>query len=92
MWSKNLAWTLEIERRAERELAKIDKQQGKRIVAALRAVAALDDPRARGKALTSEWSGHWRYWVGHYRVIARVEDGRMLIVVVAVGHRREVYG
>jgi mRNA interferase RelE/StbE len=86
MWSKSLAWTLEIERRAERELAKIDKQQGKRIVSALRAVAALDDPRARGKALTGEWAGHWRYRVGDYRVIARVENGRMVIVVVA--HQR----
>ena len=87
-----MVWTLEIERRAERELGKLDKHTGKRIVAAMRAVAALDNPRDRGRALAGEWAGHWRYRVGDYRVIARIEDGRMVIVVIAVGHRREVYG
>ena len=87
-----MVWTLEIERRAERELGRLDKQNAKRIVATMRAVAALDNPRDRGKALVDEWAGHWRYRIGHYRVIARVEDGRMVILVVAVGHRREVYG
>jgi mRNA interferase RelE/StbE len=86
-----LAWTLEIEKRAEKELAKIDKQQGKRIVAAIRAITAHENPRDRGIAMTGEWAGHWRYRVGDYRVVARIEDGRMVIVVVAVGHRREVY-
>ena len=87
-----MAWTLEIGRRAERDLGKLDKQSAKRIVTAMRAVAALDNPRDRGKALAGEWAGHWRYRIGDYRVIARVEDGRMVILVVAVGHRREVYG
>jgi mRNA interferase RelE/StbE len=86
-----LVWTIEIERKAEKELGKLAKQDGKRIVTALRAVAALDNPRDRGKALAGEWAGYWRYRVGDYRVIARIEDGRMVIVVVAVGNRREVY-
>lgn len=90
-WPKTLAWTLEIGRRAEKELGKIDKAQGKRIVAGMRAVAALNNPRDRGKALTGEWAGHWRYRIGDYRIIARIEDGRMVILVVALGHRREVY-
>ncbi|MEQ1688997.1 MAG: type II toxin-antitoxin system RelE/ParE family toxin [Sphingopyxis sp.] len=86
-----MAWTVEIERRAEKELGKLAKQDGKRIVAAMRAVAALENPRDRGKAMAGEWAGHWRYRIGDYRIIARIEDGRMVIVVVALGHRREVY-
>jgi mRNA interferase RelE/StbE len=86
-----LVWTLDIERRAERELGRIDRQAAKRIVIAMRSLALLDNPRDRGKALAGEWAGHWRYRVGDYRVIARIEDGRMVIVVVALGHRREVY-
>jgi mRNA interferase RelE/StbE len=90
-WPKNLVWTLEIERRAERQLGKISKAQGKRIVATMRAVAVLANPRDRGIAMVGEWAGHWRYRISDYRVIARIEDGRMVIVVVALGHRREVY-
>lgn len=86
-----MAWTIEIERRAERELGRLDKHAAKRIVAAMRTVATLENPRDRGKAMAGEWAGHWRYRVGDYRVIARIEDGRMVIVVIAVGHRREVY-
>ena len=87
-----MAWTLKIERHAERELGKLDKQTGKRIVAILRAVATLDNPRDRGRALAGEWAGHWRYRIGDYRVVARIEDGRIVILVIAVEHRRDVYG
>jgi mRNA interferase RelE/StbE len=86
-----LAWTLEIERRAEKQLGKLDQQQGKRIVAAMRAIAERANPRDRGIAMTGDWAGHWRYRIGDYRVIARIEDGRMVILVVSLGHRREVY-
>lgn len=54
-------------------------------------VAAAANPRDRGKAMAGEWAGHWRYRIGDYRVIAKLEDGRMVIVVVALGHRREIY-
>ncbi len=57
----------------------------------MRVVAALDNPRERGKALAGEWAGHWRYRVGDYRVIARIEDRRMIILVIAIGHRRAIY-
>lgn len=86
-----MAWTIEIERRAERELGKIDRKAAKCIVAAMRGLAVLENPRDRGKAMAGEWAGHWRYRVGDYRVIARIDDGKMVIVVVALGHRREVY-
>jgi mRNA interferase RelE/StbE len=54
-------------------------------------VAALDGPRQRGEAMVGNHDGHWRYGLGEYRVIARLEDRRMVILVIAVGHRREIY-
>lgn len=86
-----MVWTLEIERHAERQLRKLDTQQGKRILVALRAIAEMTNPRDRGIAMTGDWAGHWRYRTGDYRVIARIDDGKMVILVVALGHRREIY-
>lgn len=54
-------------------------------------IAPLDDPRALGAPLAGDHAGYWRWRIGDYRVIARIEDARVLILVVRVGHRREVY-
>lgn len=86
-----MAWTLEYEAAARKALRKLPRDVGLRIVTTLGKVADAENPRDRGKAMAGEWAGHWRYRVGDYRVIARIEDGRMVIVVIAVGHRREVY-
>lgn len=86
-----MAWTLEFDANARKQFRKLPPQIGNRIVDGLETVALLENPRDRGKAIAGEWAGHWRYRIGDYRVIARIEDGRMVIVVVALGHRREVY-
>jgi len=86
-----LAWRIELSREAERSLAKLGSAAATRIAKGLREVAALDSPRQRGEAMVGNHAGHWRYRFGDYRVIARLEDGRMIILVIAVGHRREVY-
>ncbi|QBZ29147.1 hypothetical protein E4653_03545 [Corynebacterium diphtheriae subsp. lausannense] len=57
----------------------------------LREVGALEDPRLRGKALTANKSGLWRWRVGDYRIIAGIVDARVVVVVVDVGHRSKVY-
>ena len=57
----------------------------------LEEIANLDDPRSRGKALTGNLAGLWRYRVGDYRVVCDIEDGVLVILVVDVAHRREVY-
>ena len=49
------------------------------------------DPRALGKALVGEMQGLWRYRVGDYRLICRIEDRAVTILVLEVGHRREIY-
>ena len=54
-------------------------------------IAGRENPRRFGHALTGDREGLWRYRVGDYRIIAAIEDDRFVVLVVAVGHRREVY-
>ena len=50
-----------------------------------------EDPRIHGKPLSSNRAGQWRYRVGDYRIIAKIEDSRLVILVIAIGHRKEIY-
>jgi len=88
-----LAWQINFDKAAEKDLAKLDHSAVKRIVTFLRErIAALDDPRSIGEALRGAKLGDfWKYRVGDYRVIARIEDGEVTIIVVRVGNRKEVY-
>ncbi len=88
-----MAWRVEFEDAALKELAKLDKPVARRILAFLRErVAVLDDPRSVGEALKGSRLGDfWKYRVGDYRVIAHIEDGALRILVLKVGNRREVY-
>ena len=87
-----MAWTIEMDAKAEKELAKLDKQVAKRITKFLRErVALLDDPRSIGEALVGKLSDRWKYRVGDYRIIADILDQRVVVYVVKIGNRREVY-
>jgi mRNA interferase RelE/StbE len=87
-----LAWTIEFLPQAAKELRKLDRQVAARIITTLEErIAPLDDPRSLGSALVGEHAGFWRWRIGDYRVVARIEDERVLILVVRVAHRREVY-
>lgn len=86
-----MAWRIDLSAAAERQFGKLNPADAKRIAATVRQIAALDDPRQRGKALTGELAGLWRYRIGDWRVIAKIEDARLAIVVIALGHRRKVY-
>ena len=88
-----MAWSLRLDRTALRDLRKLDRQAARRIVAFLdRRVAPLSDPRSIGEALKGPVLGeYWKYRVGSYRVIARIEDKSLLILVIRIGNRRDVY-
>ena len=88
-----MAWRIEFDDAALKELAKLDKPTARRILAFLRErVAVLDDPRSVGEALKgSKLGAFWKYRVGDYRVIANIEDGAVRILVLKVGNRREIY-
>jgi mRNA interferase RelE/StbE len=85
-----LAWQIELTGSAEKELAKLDKPVAKRILKFLRERVSVD-PRSSGKALKGNHSGLWRYRVGDYRVICEIYDEKISVLVVRVGHRKEVY-
>lgn len=76
---------------ADKALRKLDRPTAGRVLGELEEIANLDDPRSRGKALTGNLAGLWRYRVGDYRVVCDIEDGVLVILVVDVAHRREVY-
>ena len=88
-----MAWRIEFDRAAERELGKLDPQIAKRILLFLHErVANMDDPRSIGEALKGSRLGDfWKYRVGDYRLISSIEDGALRILVVKIGNRREVY-
>ena len=88
-----MAWRIEFEDAALKELAKLDKPVARRILAFLRErVAVLDDPRSVGEALNGSKLGEfWKYRVGDYRIVAHIEDGALRVLVLKVGNRREVY-
>lgn len=88
-----MVWRIEVSETAEKQLAKLDKPVAMRIRAFLRErVAVLDDPRAIGSALKgSELGEFWKYRVGDWRLICQIKDRQILITVVTLGNRREVY-
>jgi mRNA interferase RelE/StbE len=86
------AWRVEFDHAAVRDLRKLGVDAERRVLHYLRVrIAGSNDPRRLGHALTGDREGLWRYCVGDYRIVAAVEDERFVVLVVTVGHRREVY-
>ena len=88
-----MAYSVELSAEVARELVKLDRQQAKRILKFLQErVAKLDDPRSIGKALHGSRLGEfWKYRIGDYRLICKIEDDRLIVLVLRVGHRKEIY-
>lgn len=88
-----MAWRIELDPSAVEELARLERVVQKRILKVLRErIAPLDDPRAIGEALRGSQLGRfWKYRVGDYRLICDIRDGVIVILVLRIGHRREIY-
>lgn len=87
-----MAWTLRLSETAKRQLGKLDASNAQTILRYLnRLVLETSDPRDRGSGLRANLAGLWRYRVGDYRVICRLEDHELVVLVLQIGHRREVY-
>ena len=87
-----MAWKVEISRTAERQIGKLDQSVQLSIVKFLRErVASAADPRQLGKPLRGDKKSLWRYRVGDYRLICDIQYGRVTVLVLEVGHRKEVY-
>lgn len=83
-----MTYAVDILRRAQRQLARIDRQDHERIITAIGALA--ETPRPPGCRKLSGRSA-WRIRIGRYRVIYEVHDDRLRVMVVAIGPRREIY-
>jgi mRNA interferase RelE/StbE len=87
-----VAWTIEYAESAKKTVSKLETQDRRRIRTFLEEkLASLSDPRSIGKPLSGSLSGLWLYRVGDYRVITRIEDDRIVILVMRIGPRKEVY-
>ena len=88
-----MGYRIEFDPRAEKELEKLDREVARRILRFLRErVAVLDDPRSIGEALRGPELGRfWKYRVGDYRLICHIQDQRITVLVLRVGHRRDIY-
>lgn len=88
-----MVWRIEFDPAAVRELDKLDPPVARRILLFLKQrIAALDDPRSVGEALAgSNLGNYWKYRVGDWRLICDIQDQRIVVRVLRVGNRREVY-
>ncbi len=87
-----MAWAVDFEPRAVDELKKLDRVGQRRIVEFLQSrIAGNHDPRALGKPLTGDKVGLWRYRIGAYRAVCRINDARRAVLVLRIAHRRDVY-
>jgi len=87
-----LAWTVELSDFAQRQIKGLDPQTSERILDYLNdRLEGCKNPRHFGEPLRANLAGLWRYRVGDYRVICRIEDERVVVLVLNIGHRRDIY-
>ena len=88
-----MAWIIKYTESSSKQLKKLDKQTALRVLDYMdERVAVLDDPRSLGKSLKGPKIGeYWRYRVGDIRVICNIVDGQLMVLVIEIGNRREVY-
>ena len=88
-----MAWIINYTESALRQLKKLDRPTALRILDYINErVALADDPRILGKSLVGPKLGaYWRYRVGDVRVICNIQDGELCVLVVEIGHRKQVY-
>ena len=79
-------------KQAVKELQKLDKPTRALIIGWIeKNLVGCENPRAHGKGLTANHSGKWRYRIGDYRLLADIQDDQVVILILQVGHRREIY-
>lgn len=87
-----MTWTIEFDDAAAKELRKLDHRAQQDILKYFRErIATGEDPRRFGKTLTGELAGLWRYRVRDYRMVCNIEDDSLTVLVLRVGHRKNIY-
>ena len=87
-----MRYHVEFSKRALEDIKKLDKSTAALILGWIRKnLEGCENPRVHGKGLTANHSGEWHYRVGDYRLLAEIQDGKLIILMLTVGHRSEVY-
>ncbi len=87
-----MSWRVETTTRFDREFRKLDRYTQKMVKGWIeKNLVNCTDPRGHGKGLTADRSGQWRYRIGDYRLICVIEDDRLVILALTIGHRSEIY-
>lgn len=87
-----MIYTVEFTESAKKDLKKLDIYTQKIILLWLnKNLQGCENPKAHGKPLSANRAGEWRYRIGDYRIIALVEDNKLIILVIAIGHRKDIY-
>lgn len=87
-----MKYTVEFTQRALKDLKKLDRHTAALILGWIRKnLENCDNPRLYGKGLSANRSGQWRYRVGDYRLLTEIEDDKIIILILNVGHRRDIY-
>lgn len=87
-----MAWKVEISKTAHEQFREMDVAEQKRLLTFLhKKLDGIEDPRTQGKALRGAYQELWRYRVGDYRIICQSNDDIVTVLVLAVGHRKEIY-
>ncbi|MCM1334602.1 MAG: type II toxin-antitoxin system RelE/ParE family toxin [Bacteroides sp.] len=87
-----MKYTLQVTPRFNKEFHKLDNYTRKIIQSWIaKNILNCEDPRAKGKGLTGNRSGQWRYRIGDYRLICEIKDNELIILALSIGHRRNVY-
>ncbi|MFC4736758.1 type II toxin-antitoxin system RelE/ParE family toxin [Bacillus daqingensis] len=93
MTAEQRVYEVRFEKRARKTLKKLDASASRFIMAWIKKnLHHTTDPRSKGKGLTGDRSGAWRYRVGDYRLIAEIQDKKLVILVLEIGHRKDTYG
>lgn len=88
----NLAYNVQLTNTARKQLAKLDKHISKRIIQWVRErIEGCDNPRLWGEALVGEFTGFWKYRIGSFRLICDIRDDKLVVLVIELGNRKEVY-
>lgn len=87
-----MSFSVETTERFDKEFKKLDKYTQRMIKGwIVKNLEGCENPRQHGKALTANRSGQWRYRIGDYRMICEIEDSKLVILALTIGHRRDIY-
>lgn len=87
-----MTYDVETTARFDREFKKLDRYTQRMIKSWIeKNLEGCSNPRLHGKGLTANRTGQWRYRIGDYRLICEIEDNKLIIIALSVGHRREIY-